>query len=251
GISVKDALKCHPLPVSRAPMVASYVEAHIEQGPVLEANNAAIGVVTGIQGARRLDVRLAGQQAHAGTTPRAYRKDALLAACAAIQTLDQLSTSFSEDLRFTVGRLNVWPNSPNTIAGEVSFTIDFRSPSEAELDGLETAIQQTITGLVLESEVSRPLALSPIEFDAAIQSSISRVAARLHLPALPIRSGAGHDAYPLATRVPAGMIFIPCHGGLSHHPDENVSEPHLQAGCQVLLEVLLELSDAAPTQRLP
>ncbi|MGC1953288.1 MAG: M20 family metallo-hydrolase [Gammaproteobacteria bacterium] len=228
GVCVQEALKLNPIPVAAPPAVACYVEAHIEQGPVLEAEQVAIGVVTGIQGARLLEVRLVGQQAHAGTTPRAYRKDALLAACAAVQSMDRFSASLSDDSRFTVGRLDVRPNSPNTIAGEVSFTIDLRSPKESELDVLETEIRRTITNLSLESEVNRTLSLSSIDFDREIRNIISKAAARLHLSYRPIRSGAGHDAYPLATRVPAGMIFIPCKGGLSHHPDEDVSGPHLQ-----------------------
>ncbi|MGF1614579.1 MAG: M20 family metallo-hydrolase [Gammaproteobacteria bacterium] len=255
GVSVKQALKLNPVPVAAPPTVACYVEAHIEQGPVLEAEQVAIGVVTEIQGARRLEVRLVGQQAHAGTTPRAYRKDALRAACAAIQSMDQLSVSLSDDLRFTVGRFDVCPNSPNTIAGEVSFTIDLRSPKESELDVLETQIRRTIKNLScecsVESEVNRTLSLSSIDFDPEIRNIISKAAARLHLSYRPIVSGAGHDAYPLATRVPSGMIFIPCKGGLSHHPDEDVSDPHLQAGCQVLLESLVELANSALSECSP
>jgi N-carbamoyl-L-amino-acid hydrolase len=225
--------------------VAAYVESHIEQGPLLEAEGKVIGAVTGIQGSRWFAIEIRGEEAHAGTTPLAIRKDALKAAMAMIAALETLMADPSDIVRFTVGRLEVAPNSPNTVPGRVFFTIDFRHPDPAVLKRLGDQVAHVCAeharGCAVT--VTPTFDAAPTQFASSIVAAVSAAAGRLGLPHREIFSGAFHDAKFMAEIVPTGMIFVPCEHGISHNPAENAKPSDLAAGARVLAEVLVELAN--------
>src|SRR5258706_6239613 len=225
--------------------VAAYIEGHIEQGPLLEADGKVIGAVTGIQGSRWFAVEVTGEEAHAGTTPLKIRKDALKAAMAMVAALEVLMADVTDVVRFTVGRFEVSPNSPNTVPGRVFFTIDFRHPDPAVLQRLGDQVPAVCAahargcGVTVTPTFDAP----PINFTPGIIASVSAAAARLGLPHRDIFSGAFHDAKFLAEVAPTGMIFVPCARGISHNPAESATASDLAAGARVLVEVLAELAE--------
>jgi N-carbamoyl-L-amino-acid hydrolase len=225
--------------------VAAYVEAHIEQGPRLEADRRTIGVVTGIQGSRRYAVEVTGEEAHAGTTPRAARKDALSAAVAIVTALETLMQDPSDTVRFTVGRFEVFPGSPNTVPGRVYFTIDFRHPDLAVLDarGGRIAAAAAANARGCAVSVSQLADVPPTVFAPSVVDLVRHCTSGLGLPSMDMPSGAGHDAMHIATLCPAGMIFVPCERGISHNEAENATPSDLAAGCRVLADALTTLAD--------
>jgi N-carbamoyl-L-amino-acid hydrolase len=252
GVVLKDALadtlKAAPVPLrAGAPgfAVDSYIEAHIEQGPRLENAATTIGVVTAIQGSRRYIVTIDGEEAHAGTTPRAARKDAYAAATRLSAALYEATTDADDTLRFTIGRVEVSPGSPNTVPGKVTFTIDMRHPDDAVLVEREAAIERLV------GEKTKPCAASlqkvtnvpPTNFDPAVIDLVRAKAAGLGLTNMDMPSGAGHDAMHIAKLCPAGMIFVPCERGISHNEIENATPADLAAGTRVLVEVLETLAN--------
>ncbi|HUK06896.1 MAG TPA: M20 family metallo-hydrolase [Stellaceae bacterium] len=251
GVTVEAALKttlaatpeAAPRPLGGRP--AAYVEAHIEQGPLLETARTTIGVVTGIQGAQWYHVEVTGAEAHAGTAPLKTRRDALKAAMAMIAALEQLMADETDTVRFTVGRFDVTPNSTNTVPGRVLFTIDFRHPDAGVLARLGGAIEGVCRSNArgCEVHVTKTLDMSPIRFDPAIQRQIDATAGELGLSRMAIASGAFHDAKYMNPLCPSGMIFVPCEKGISHNPVENATPGDLAAGAKVLVEVLLQLAE--------
>lgn len=226
--------------------VAAYVEAHIEQGPRLEAEAKTIGAVSGIQGSRWFAVEILGAEAHAGTTPMGLRKDALKAAVAMVSALEQLLADPTDTIRFTVGRFEVSPGSPNTVPGRVFFTIDFRHPDAALLDRLCLEIPKVCAANARGCEVSvKPtFATQPVAFPPEMTARIERAAQSLGLPCMSLLSGAFHDAKFLAEVTPSAMIFIPCAGGVSHNPIEDATPEDCAAGARVLAEVLVGLANS-------
>jgi len=224
--------------------VASYVEAHIEQGPILEAEKKIIGIVTGIQGTRRFRVEVEGFQGHAGTVPAELRKDAVRASVNMIAKLQDFAYAADSRVRFTVGRILVEPNAPAVIPGRVTFTIDFRHPELSVLnevgDQIETICAQNAAGCKFKvNEIART---NPTDFKGLIPDLIEDVSQKLQLSRMRVYSGAGHDAENLAMLCPAGMIFVPCENGISHNEKENVEPDHLKAGARVLADVILALA---------
>lgn len=225
--------------------IAAYIEPHIEQGPVLEAAGASIGAVTGIQAAARYVVDIEGTTAHAGTTPLAARRDALQAALRTITALNRAMADPDDVLRFTVGRLEVMPNSPNTVPGGVRFSIDLRHPDGAELTRRGAAIEgvagdaATPCSLTLVRSFGQP----PRIFDPEIVDLIAETAGAQGLACRRLPSGAVHDAASLAELCPTGMIFIPCRGGVSHHESEYASPADCHAGARVLAATLFALAN--------
>lgn len=250
GVSVSEALATvrtalpHLPPRPFGGPIAAYLEAHIEQGPVLERHNKTIGVVSGIQGKRTFRVEVSGEDAHAGTTPLGERKDALLAATSMIQQLHAFCASAGDQVMFTVGRLTVEPNAPSVIAGKVVFSIDLRHPEQPTLQRLGDNIP------VLCDSVRGPCATNvtelvnapSLEFPIIVRDRIRRITNELGLPVLDIPSLAGHDARHLHYIAPTGMIFVPCRNGISHNEAEWAEPAHLAQGAQVLAEVLAELA---------
>ncbi len=222
----------------------AFVEAHIEQGPILEREDLSIGVVTGMQGSRRFRITVTGEAAHAGTTPRAERKDAVLAAARMINALDKLMAE-PADLMFTVGLVRVSPNAPSVVPAEAYFSIDLRHPDNAVLTGLGDAIADCCAresgpcALVVREIASTP----SLEFPAAIRQRVSDAAQRLGIGWREVYSAAGHDARQLHYRCDSGMIFVPCRAGISHNEAEWVEPEHLTAGTRVLTDVLWDLAN--------
>lgn len=221
----------------------SFFEAHIEQGPVLESEGTQIGVVTDIVGIRWVEVHLTGQDSHAGTTPMAYRKDALNGAARVMVALDDYVRSLDPLARLTVGKLNVEPNSGATIPGAASFNCDLRHPDGAVLDRMESQIRREVETIAqkfrLESEVCVVLNKDPLPFNEEIVHTVRDAAESLGLSHRDILSGAGHDAMNLADHIPTGMIFVPCRDGVSHNEAEYAEPEDLAAGAAVLLKSML------------
>ena len=226
--------------------VRAFVEPHIEQGPVLERESVPIGVVTGMQGSRRFRVTVAGEAAHAGTTPRDRRRDAVRAAARMINELYGL-TADPEDAMFTVGLLRVRPNAPSVVAEEAHFSIDLRHPDNGVLSGLGDAIPACCEGAGGSCAVGvEEIASTPsIEFPNGIRRRIAAAAERLGLARRELYSLAGHDARNMHRVCEAGMIFIPCRDGVSHNEAEWAEPDHLAAGARVLAEVLWDLANDA------
>ncbi|UPG72264.1 M20 family metallo-hydrolase [Roseomonas gilardii subsp. gilardii] len=231
-----------PLGPDRQPV--AYLEAHIEQGPRLEAEGYDIGVVTGIQGSRWFLVELRGESAHAGTAPLALRKDAVQDMVRAINALNALMTDPEDILRFTVARIEVTPNTSNSVAELVRFTIDFRHPDKEVLLMNGDAIDDTIRSAVKNCAVTvteRFHAL-PVDFDAGVLDTVEAAAQAQGLRALRMPSGAFHDAQFMVPVCPTGMIFVPSHKGISHNPAEYSSPEQLAAGVRTLAASLLSLA---------
>jgi beta-ureidopropionase / N-carbamoyl-L-amino-acid hydrolase len=251
GTTVREALRatldCTP-DVPQRPLgfaAAAYIEAHIEQGPILEATGHTIGVVTGIQGSRRYTVEVIGAEAHAGTAPLRTRQDALKAAVSMIHALEDVMADNTDTVRFTVGRFDVFPGSPNTVPGRALFSIDFRHPESATIARLTSQIEPVCRAHARGCQVvvTRLSNVAPTHFGAAMVDLIRKHAARLGFPHMDILSGAGHDAMYLHTVCPTGMIFVPCEKGVSHNETENARPADLAAGARVLVECLVELAN--------
>jgi N-carbamoyl-L-amino-acid hydrolase len=224
---------------------AAYIEAHIEQGPLLEQEGKVIGVVTGIQGLRWFNVEISGETAHAGTTPVASRKDALREAIAAINALHELTRDAADMVRFTVGRMLVTPNSPNSVPNHVLFSVDVRHPDPATIARLGDAVEPTVRKAAKRCSVKVTPTLhdDPCAFDPAVVDCVERAAQALGLAHRRMASGASHDAMYLARVCPTAMIFVPCERGISHNEAENARPEDLAAGARVLTAALLELAD--------
>ena len=224
--------------------VAAYVEAHIEQGPILERDGYTIGVVTGIQGKRTFRVTVRGEEAHAGTAGLRERKDALLAAVRMIGALDSAMREGDDVVKFTVGRLDVTPNAPSVVAGTAVFSIDLRHVDSATLAALGDRIPGICgahAGQCSVNVVELTSAMS-LTFPETITRLVRESAAALGIPALDIFSAAGHDARFLHAVCPTGMIFVPCKDGVSHNPRESATAEDLAAGTRVLVNVLMALA---------
>jgi N-carbamoyl-L-amino-acid hydrolase len=221
--------------------VADYIEAHIEQGPLLEAAGRTIGVVTGIQGTHWIGVELRGESAHVGTTSLSSRRDAFQAAISAIHELNQLVAEQPEDLRFTIGRFDVLPNTSNSVAERVSFTIDVRHPDAGVIEAIGTDVERMCSGRTLgcDFKISRKFNRSPCVFPQAVVNMVEMAAARLGETHMRMVSGAFHDALFMDDICPTGMIFVPCELGISHNPRENAAPADLAAGTRVLLASLV------------
>jgi beta-ureidopropionase / N-carbamoyl-L-amino-acid hydrolase len=224
---------------------AAYIEAHIEQGPLLEGENKTIGVVTGIQGLRWFNVEVFGETAHAGTTPVSKRRDAVRSAVAIINALSELTRDPTDVVRFTVGRMLVMPNSSNSVASHVLFSVDIRHPELATVQRLADAIEPLARKAAAPCtvKVTPTLADDPCVFDATVIDAIERAAGDLDLPRMRLPSGASHDAMYMARVCPTGMVFVPCEKGISHNEAENATPADLGAGARVLTAALLDLAN--------
>ncbi|WP_043237484.1 Zn-dependent hydrolase [Stutzerimonas azotifigens] len=225
-------------------MFAAYFEAHIEQGPVLEAHQLPIGVVPGALGQRWYDMTVTGMEAHAGPTPMNQRHDALLAASQLVQTVNRIALDHAPHGRATVGFMQVSPNSRNTIPGTVKFSVDFRALDDDALAAMDAALRDACASLAatderLAIEVEQVVYFPPCRFDPACIASVRQAAEELGLGNMEVVSGAGHDAVYLADVTPTAMIFVPCKDGISHNEIEDASQEHVAAGADVLLNAVL------------
>jgi beta-ureidopropionase / N-carbamoyl-L-amino-acid hydrolase len=253
GVTLGDELArigfAGPDPVGGRP-VAAYFEAHIEQGPILEAAGKPIGVVTGAQGQRWYEVTVSGQEAHAGPTPMNRRRDALVGAARMIDAVNRIGHAHAPDACATVGFVQVSPNSRNTIPGRVFFTVDFRHPEDAVLTRmnaeLRRACAEAATARGLEVAVEEFWYFPPTPFDPELVAAVREAATAQGYAHQDIISGAGHDAVYVARVAPTAMIFVPCIGGISHNEIEDAKPADLTAGCNVLLNVVLDRANATP-----
>ncbi|MGI8475831.1 MAG: allantoate amidohydrolase [Thermomicrobiales bacterium] len=229
-----------PLPAS------AYLELHIEQGPVLEAAGAAVGVVGGIVGITWSEVVLEGQSDHAGPSPMGSRRDALAAAARVITGVERLGRERDEIAVATVGRIQAEPNVIKTIPGRVTIGVDFRHPRpevlEAQVAALEALVARVSAETGVQGTVRRFWTSEPTPFARPAIDAIAAAAAELGLPRHDLWSGAGHDAKYLADVCPAGMIFIRSQGGLSHCEQEFSTPADIEAGANVLLGAALALA---------
>ena len=228
---------------ARAFPADAYFELHIEQGPILEAERARIGIVTGAQALVWYDAVANGQDSHAGTTPPSARRDALVAASRVIALVDRIMRDHGEHGRGTVGQLQVLPNSRNVIPGEVRFSVEFRHPDTAELnriaDAFPPAAMAAVAGCGVALDLTELFRLPAQQFDESCVALVAAAAEKCGYPARPIVSGAGHDAVYVSRHVPTAMIFTPCKDGLSHNETESIEPVEAEAGCQVLFETVL------------
>lgn len=222
--------------------IAAYFEAHIEQGPVLERERCTIGVVTGGQGQRWYDLRLTGQAAHAGSTPMAGRRDALVGAARLVDALRRIAEAQPGGVA-TVGELHVAPNSRNVIPGEVRMTLELRHPDDRLRDAMDAQLQRAVREIAaaegLQADLKTVLVQPATAFDPTLVARVRAAAQAESLTHRDIVSGAAHDAIAIARVAPAAMIFVPCAGGISHNEAESATPEDLAAGAQVLLRAVL------------
>ncbi|MGQ0736077.1 MAG: Zn-dependent hydrolase [Acidobacteriota bacterium] len=223
----------------------AYLELHIEQGGSLHSRGTPIGVVEGIVSIHRYDVEIAGFANHAGTTPMDRRQDALIAA--AQLTLAVRATATGRPGRHvgTVGRLDVWPNSPNVIPGRVVLSVELRDLSEDVLHALAQELRARAAAIAAGTGTTITMTLAsrnpPALADARMKQAIADASARSGLQVAQLPSGAGHDAQMIAALCPMGMIFVPSIDGISHSPLERTTWPDCARGATVLLGAVLEI----------
>jgi allantoate deiminase len=222
----------------------AYLEIHIEQGPVLEAANLPVGVVTAINGATRWELKVAGHAGHAGTVPMSQRQDALVAAAGMVMAARRIAIG-RPNVVATIGRLAVSPGAANVIPGECIFTLDLRAPEDAA----RAAAGQEIFAAFRQIAAENRTTLSATRLhdapatacDPRLQARLASSIAAAGLPVLHLPSGAGHDAMAIASLCPIGMLFIRCAGGISHHPGESVAEQDVATALEMMLHTLQNL----------
>lgn len=224
--------------------VMGYIELHIEQGPVLEHNHLPVGVVTGIAGARRLEVTVTGFAGHAGTVPMPMRQDSLAAASEMILLVEQLA--HAQDLVATVGRIENRPNGVNVIAGKTVFSIDIRSEDDDHRDQVLEQILQGISDIAcrrnVQVEHKQTHSAPAVKCAQAFQDILSTAIVQSGYTPLSLPSGAGHDAMAMAQICPVAMLFTRCEKGISHHPGEAIITEDIEASLRVLFETIKQLA---------
>ncbi|WP_350577510.1 Zn-dependent hydrolase [Pseudomonas sp. HY2-MNA-CIBAN-0224] len=255
GVTVGEALNAIGYAGSRKVSghpVGAYFEAHIEQGPILEDERKTIGVVLGALGQKWFDLNLRGVEAHAGPTPMHLRKDALVGAAAVVAAVNKAALGHQPHACGTVGCLQAYPGSRNVIPGEVRMTLDFRHLQPERLDSMISEVRDVIEATCakhgLSFELTPTADFPPLYFNPDCVNAVRNAASELGLNHMDIVSGAGHDAIFLAELGPAGMIFVPCEGGISHNEIENADPKDLAAGCAVLLKAMLAASETVAAQ---
>jgi allantoate deiminase len=220
----------------------AYIELHIEQGPVLEAQNLPVGVVTAIAGATRLAARLTGMAGHAGTVPMRLRQDALAGAAECIGAIEEFCRTDDSGLVGTVGYIHAMPGATNVIPGQVSFTIDVRAPTDAHRKRAVADIVRQIEniakrrGLSLQLDVTHENRTVPCA--PWLKQQVAEAISGEGLSVFELPSGAGHDGMAMIDIADVGMVFVRCRGGISHHPDEHVELADADAGARVLLRFI-------------
>lgn len=220
-----------------------YFELHIEQGPILEAEKALIGVVDSLQGISWQRVTMQGTANHAGATPTNLRHDAGYAAAEMIVRLRRIAAS-SRTTRATVGTIRFEPNAVNVIPGRAVFTVDLRDPDEASLCAAEAWMSECLTDISrqegVEITAESLVRFKPVRFDEGLVNLVEKVVDRTGLPYMRMTSGAGHDAQMMQRICPTAMIFVPSRAGISHNPAEYTEEMQLIYGVRILLATVQE-----------
>jgi allantoate deiminase len=248
GMTMRDALRGFGLDPAEIPALArrpqdvlAYAELHIEQGPVLESEGLATGVVTAINGGNRFNIELTGMAGHAGTVPMGLRRDALAAASECVLAIERIAAATPEIVG-TVGRIEALPGAMNVIPGKVRFSVDVRAPTDEKRHAAVAAIRAELEAIAQRRNIA--IATTPLweaktspcdpvmqrQFAAAIAEEGGRVH---HLP-----SGAGHDGMALIDIAPIGMLFVRCKGGISHNPAEAVTLDDVAVGVRVFMRFI-------------
>ncbi|MRT57994.1 allantoate amidohydrolase [Enterobacteriaceae bacterium RIT693] len=253
GVSVAQAMVLAGLDPSRIANAerpktdfSAYLELHIEQGPVLEEEDLALGVVTAINGACRLNCSFTGHAGHAGTVPMALRKDALAAAAEWMTLIEATTRRYGPDEVATVGTLSCAPGAVNVIPGDVKLTLDIRSPHD---ESLERLLNQLLAegeaiaarrGVQFSAEAYYAIPATPC--DAKLQATLAQAVSDVQGRCLSLPSGAGHDAIAIAERWPSAMLFVRCEKGISHHPAEAVIESDVALAVQAFTQAVTKLA---------
>jgi len=252
GISVAEALDTigyRGEDAVGAQKFAGFVELHIEQGPLLEAENKTIGAVERGQGITWYDGSITGFASHAGTTPMPLRRDALLALSELALAVEQAAIAYGSNAVATIGEARIENASRNVVPGEIRFTIDARSGAADILDKLHDAIRKAVAEISARRGVGIELIpvwrKEPTIFDAAFVETIAQSSSELGYASRRITSGAIHDACNLSSVMPAAMIFVPCKDGISHNELEDATQADCTAGANVLLHTVLKLAGIA------
>jgi N-carbamoyl-L-amino-acid hydrolase len=252
GVSVKEALDGIGYrgsePVGQRKLSA-FLELHIEQGPLLEAEGKTVGVVDRGQGIIWYDGRVTGFESHAGTTPMPLRRDALSALSELTLAIEKIALAHAPNAVATIGEVNIANPSRNVIPGEIAFTLDVRSPDAAVMDALDRDIRAALGEIAKRRRVEIALdqiwRKPPTIFDGKLVDAVQAAATELGYSYRRITSGAGHDACNVASVIPAAMIFVPCKDGVSHNELEDATQADCSAGANVLLHAVLAVAGVA------
>jgi allantoate deiminase len=254
GISAAEAMADYGLDPAQAGQavlspgqVHAFLELHIEQGPVLEAERQDVAIVEQIVGLAQLKVTVRGRAGHAGTTPMDQRRDALVGAVRILGQLPDLARQVGRDAVLTVGKLEVLPGGSNVIPELVTFTVDLRAPAEedvARLIEMTRAAVNHAAGNGLTVEIEQQLFAPPTPLSVQIHAALSAQAEALGLSHRVMVSGAGHDAMIMAGFAPTGLIFVPSRGGISHAPEEWTDYAQLARGIDVIFATIRRMSEA-------
>ncbi|MBK1831382.1 Zn-dependent hydrolase [Verrucomicrobiaceae bacterium R5-34] len=253
GVRLFDAMQAHGLDPLKAldarrpaEEILAYLELHIEQGPVLDEQRLQVGIVDNITGLRSWSLKFAGEANHAGTTPMDYRKDAFMGLADFAHEIPRiLEENGGEHSRATIGKAEILPGAPNSVPGNVEFSLDFRDPSPEKLDELSLAFQRALAAISrrrkLMFEFSVQGEIHPVDCDLNLVKILQFAADDLDLRSLNMLSGAAHDAQVVGRIAPMGMVFVPSQGGVSHSPAEWTAWEDVEAGANVMLQALQHL----------
>ncbi len=252
GVTVKEALDgigyrgSEPVGSRK---LSAFLELHIEQGPLLEAEGKTVGVVDRGQGIIWYDGRVTGFESHAGTTPMPLRRDALSALSELTLAIEKIALAHAPNAVATIGEVNIANPSRNVIPGEIAFTLDVRSPDAAVMDALDRDIRAALGEIAKRRRVEIALdqiwRKPPTIFDGKLVDAVQAAATELGYSYRRITSGAGHDACNVASVIPAAMIFVPCKDGVSHNELEDATQADCSAGANVLLHAVLAVAGVA------
>ncbi|MEM8649751.1 MAG: Zn-dependent hydrolase [Pseudomonadota bacterium] len=225
----------------------AFFELHIEQGPILEAENKQIGVVTHAQGLIWLELTVTGQDAHTGSTPMHMRKNAAMGMAKIIQLVDDIAMRNQPQAVGTVGEINVYPSSKNVIPGKTVFSVDFRTPDINILKSMESELRQEAKAICDELKLGLEIEVvggyDPVTFNEGCVKAVRGSAEKLGYSHRDIISGAGHDACAISNVAPTAMVFCPCVDGLSHNEAEEITSEWARAGAEVLMHAVLEVAE--------
>jgi N-carbamoyl-L-amino-acid hydrolase len=232
-----------------AQKLGAFIELHIEQGPILEAESKTIGVVDSGQGIMWYDGRITGFESHAGSTPMPLRRDALAALSEIVLAVERIAGELGPNAVGTVGEAVIAKPSRNVIPGEIAFTIDCRSNDATVMDALDRNLRAAAAEIAKRRKVEVGIDLvwrkAPTHFDKALVDAVENATNALGYSNRRITSGAGHDSCNLNTKIPAAMIFVPCKDGVSHNELEDATKADCTAGANVLLHTVLSLAGVA------
>ncbi|HVL71472.1 MAG TPA: allantoate amidohydrolase [Beijerinckiaceae bacterium] len=224
-----------------------YLEVHIEQGPVLEAEDLPVGIVSAINGITRARAHVVGEAGHAGTVPMAMRRDALAALAEMVVAVERLGAARTDTVA-TVGVAQVQPGAINVIPGRVDFTLDVRAPDDAVRRNLVADIEDACRAIAARRNVS--LAIAPFmdspatPMDPGLAGALEAAVAAAGVRPLRLPSGAGHDAVAMASLCPAAMLFVRCKGGISHNPAESITPADADVAVRVLIDAVRRVAES-------